>query len=125
MPESTQDQDQFANNLIGGRTAIPILTDMSGRKEKKSSSGAGSSGVFISFADVADEPPDSPHHPAIEARGDKDAPESSVYYNGPYPQIALLCRRIMKKDGSTKLKALKELRGVIKVSRQASCDCVI
>ena len=117
MPGNTE--DQFVNNLIGGRTALPILADMSTRKEKKSSSSAGAPpGVFISFADVAEEPPpDSPHQSTIDVRGERDnAPESTVYYNGPYPQIALLCRRIMKKDGSTKLKALRELRGVIKVS---------
>ena len=106
----------------------------SSKRGKSTGNSAIPAGVFISFSDVADSTaayasqhsPLSPGGPspaesvvasesAVGSSSINYAPETAICYTGPYPQIALLCRRIMKKDGVTKLKAIKELRGVLKV----------
>lgn len=92
---------------------------------KRGKSAASSAGVFISFSDVADSSSYASQSPGgssfvepaatVVEHTFNNLPESAICYSGPYPQIALLCRRIMKKDGVTKLKAIKELRSVLKV----------
>jgi hypothetical protein len=103
---------------------------MSGKKR----SGAPAPGIFISFSDVAE----SFSSPLASSDGPTGAPALSgpeapwpgpgsaarcdevvvdvPYYSGSHPEVAQLTRTITKKDGITRVKALRELRSVVEVT---------
>jgi hypothetical protein len=97
------------------------------RQPKKSSShsvGSGAGG-FISFSDVAASggqsafPPGSP----LASGSDTPTPTSTsaadagtAIYSGTHAGIALLVRKVLKKDPTTRLRALRELKTILQVS---------
>jgi hypothetical protein len=104
---------------------------MSGKKR----SGAPAPGVFISFSDVAEgfsAPPPAPapidglaapprQQPQLGQGGASRAEDTAAvevtYYTGSHSEVAQITRTITKKDGVTRVKALRELRSIVEVGR--------
>lgn len=81
---------------------------MSGNKKLKKANAPGAAATgFISFSDVAADA-------AGESPSRKGAADSNVYTGGN-PEISILVRKVTKKDHTTRLRALRELKELLQV----------
>ena len=82
---------------------------MSGNKKSKKANAPGAAATgFISFSDVAADATYDSHSP-------KTGPGDINVYTGGNPEIGILVRKVTKKDYTTRLRALRELKEMMQV----------
>jgi hypothetical protein len=86
------------------------------KKEKKASSAAATARLggtgFISFSDVVSTPP-SPSS-SSPSRYSQDSNKITPVYTGDNSDLSVACKKLLKKDATTKLRALAETTAVVR-----------